>query len=115
MVLTDKYISFEDDTVETHEISNINMIAYYLHLYLRKAMLNGTNAYRYDVYVFDDINGTSCTKIGHFEENYITTDKRVVVVCSNKEFASILREELVVNYRYIVINEEMERILGLTS
>lgn len=114
ITITETEIVIEDNgDIINFEYSNINSLMSFLHIYLAKSMIKRTNANRYDVYVFDDINSQYCKKLGFLEESQKTTDKRCVVVCTNKDLASIFREELVAVYKYIVIYEPFEKMLSL--
>ena len=114
IILTDNSIVIEDNgEVTNYNRMNTDMLRNVLHTYLSRSILTGKNAYRYDVFVFDDVNSKICEKYGYFEQMDKTTDRRAVVVCSSKKVLSFLRKELVSNYRYIVINDRIERMLEL--
>ena len=114
ITLTDNSFSVHDgDFIVDKEVLNSYMLRIILHNYLSKSIIKGKHAYRYDVFVFNDMNGEKCTKYAHLEEKVKTTSQRGIVKCSNKELASIIRDELEDTFGYVSYNEVMEKILHI--
>lgn len=103
---------FENNQIKVYECHNIETIKSYMHRYFAKSMINQTYAGRYDIFLYNG-NSQDCEKLGYFEEYQETTNRRAMITCSNRQIASIIREELVGVYKYVVINETMEKLLNL--
>ena len=114
LTISDNKIILEQDGQKIeHTVYNLNSIYHFIHTYFAKAMVNSGNANRYDVYLFDDLDSKQCEKLFYLEEPVKTNGRRAIVACTSRKIASLIREELVVVYNYIVINDAVERILCL--
>lgn len=114
ITLTEDSITVSDGDDSYHyDCLSIAMLKSILHTYLSRSILTGKNAYRYDIFISDDINSKVCEKMGYLEQIDKTTSRKAIVVCSSKKVASILKEELVVNFKYVSMNEAFEKILEM--
>lgn len=114
LTITDSQIIHEEDgKIYIHGVYDLKSTYSYLRNYFAKSMMSEDSPYRYDIYLFDDLDSKECEKLFFLEQPNKTSGSRVIVSCTDKAVAKFIREELVVNYKFIVISDAIEKMLLL--